>query len=232
MPKSKVGRIEPGDLLADRAYQRLRDEILSGRLAPGTPLSVPELARQFSISRSPVREAVQRLIYDGLAAGVPYRGAVVRSVAVNDLRHLYRVRELLEGLAARLATEHLDDGRLNKIKRTLDAHKQVVESRDEARHVELDVAFHRCIREACGNPYLNEILENIQGKAHLAQFQLWRGEHGPQVAVDEHAQILRALTEGDPDRADAAARAHVARLRMQLAETQGVTEGSDHAGSA
>lgn len=205
---------------------------MSGRLTPGTPLSVPELARQFSISRSPVREAVQRLIYDGLAGGVPYRGAVVRSVAAADLQHLYHVRELLEGLAARLAADRIDAVRLNKITKILDGHRQVIESGDEARHVELDVAFHRCIRDASGNPYLNEILENIQGKAHLAQFQLWRGERGPQVAVEEHENILRALAKGDPDGADAAARAHVARLRRQLAGAQETTAGTEQAGSA
>ena len=78
--------LEPGDLLADRAYRQLSRAILRNQLVAGTPLSVPELARRLNISRSPVREAVQRLIYDGLAANVPHRGAIVSEIKPDDFR--------------------------------------------------------------------------------------------------------------------------------------------------
>ena len=78
--------LEPGDLLADRAYRQLSRAILGSQLPAGTPLSVPELAQRLNISRSPVREAVQRLIYDGLAVSVPHRGAVVSEIKPDDFR--------------------------------------------------------------------------------------------------------------------------------------------------
>ncbi len=114
--------LEPGDLLADRAYRQLSRAILRNQLAAGTPLSVPELARRLNISRSPVREAVQRLIYDGLAANVPHRGAIVSEIKPDDFRGLLEVRQVLEGLAARLATERATDDDLRSLHDVLEDH--------------------------------------------------------------------------------------------------------------
>jgi DNA-binding GntR family transcriptional regulator len=228
----RLSGIEPGDLLADRAYGKIRDAILSNMMAPGAALSVPELARQLKISRSPVREAVQRLIYDGLAVHVPYRGAEVSSVAVEDMCQLYVVREVLEGLAARLATERVDAAGVRKLRQILEAHEKVVSSGDEASHIQFDMAYHRFIRELAGNPHLSDLLNKIQGKAHLALHQLWRGEEGPRLAVEEHKRILDAIAGGDPDAAERAARAHIVRLRNRLAIAKPREPGSDEVGIA
>jgi DNA-binding GntR family transcriptional regulator len=224
--------IEPGDLLADRAYERLRDAILSNRLPPGTQLSVPELARQLSVSRSPVREAVQRLIYEGLAIHVPYRGGEVCIVQVEDLRQLYVVREVLEGLAARLATDRIDAAGLTKLRVIIAAHEEVVTSGDGRAHIELDMTYHRLIRETAGNEHLSTILKRIEGKAHLALHHVWRGEDGPRLALEEHKEILDRMAAGDPDGAERAARAHIARLSVRLAQNAGSGRAGGRNGSA
>ena len=100
-----LSAIEAGDLLADRAYSQLSTAILRNHLSPGASLSVVELARHLGISRSPVREAVQRLIWDGLADYRGRRGTVVVSIDLNDFLRLLEVREALEALAARLAAQ-------------------------------------------------------------------------------------------------------------------------------
>ena len=102
--------IEPGDLLADRAYRQLSRAILATSCRRRSTQRA-ELARRLNISRSPVREAVQRLIYDGLAANVPHRGAIVSELKPDDFRGLLEVRQALEGLAARLATMRATDER-------------------------------------------------------------------------------------------------------------------------
>jgi len=216
-----LGAIEPGNLLADRAYERIRDAILDNRLPPGTQLSVPELARQMNISRSPVREAVQRLIYEGLAMHVPYRGAEVIPVQVEDLRQLYVVREVLEGLAARLATERMTGAGLDELRSVIAAHEAVVTSGDERAHIELDMGYHRLIRETAGNQHLSLVLDRIQGKAHLAQHHLWRGPESRRLALEEHKRVLEAMAAGDAEGAQRAAEAHIARLRVRLAQHQG-----------
>lgn len=216
---NSLDRLEPGDQLAERTYQAVKAAILENRLPPGTSLSVPELARQLAVSRSPVREAVQRLIYDGLASHIPHRGAQVSSVDIEDLRQLSVVREQLEGLAARLATERLDLDSLTVLRQILDEHEEVVASEaDNAAHIDLDIRFHRKVREIAGNAHLTATLEPIAGRAHFALHSLWRSPDAPRLALDEHRRVVDAMATGDPEQAALAARQHVSRLRVRLAQ--------------
>ncbi|WP_369207640.1 GntR family transcriptional regulator [Streptomyces sp. PU-14G] len=217
--ESAVSRLAGGSLLADQAYQELKRAVLAGRLCPGDALSVPALATQLGISRSPVREAVQRLIHDGLATHEPHRGAVVARVDVADVRQLYVLREVMEGLAARLATERLDAARVAELRALLEEHERVVATGDdEERHTGMDMAYHRMIREVAGNDHLTAALDTIQGKAHLALHSLWRSPEAQRLAVAEHRQIFEAMTSGDPQAAEEAARDHVRRLRIRLSQ--------------
>jgi len=207
-----------GDLLVERAYKRLRDAILSNQLPPGTALSVPEFARRLQVSRSPIREAVQRLVYDGLAVNVAHRGAEVAGIEFADLQQLYEVREVLEGLAARLATERIDAAGLERLRETLDAHEEVVQSGDERGHIEMDMAYHLGIQQAAQNAYLSETLQRIHGKAHLAYYQLWRGLDDRVLALEEHRRVFAAMVAGDAAGADQAARNHIVQLRVRLSQ--------------
>ena len=204
--------IGPGDLLADRAYRQLSRAILRNQLVAGDPLSVPELARRLNISRSPVREAVQRLIYDGLAANVPHRGAIVSELKPDDFRGLLEVRQALEGLAARLATERATNEQLRSLQAVLDEHALVVDSGDEPANVELDTRFHSIIREAAANTELSTILARIQGRAHLSRFTLWRAKRNTRDALNEHQAIFAAMVAHDADAAERAARQHISNL--------------------
>lgn len=214
--------LEPGDLLADRAYRQLSRAILRNQLAAGTPLSVPELARRLNISRSPVREAVQRLIYDGLAAYVPHRGAIVSEIKPDDFRDLLEVRQVLEGLAARLATVRATDGDLGSLHDVLDDHERVHEG-DEPANVELDTRFHTIIRDVAGNKELSTILGRIQGRAHLSRFTLWRAKRNTRDALAEHRAIFLAMAARDAEGAELAARQHISNLIARVDEAARAT---------
>ncbi|WP_067721345.1 GntR family transcriptional regulator [Nocardia yamanashiensis] len=206
-------------LLTDRTYEALKLAIFRNQLTPGTALSVPELARQLNVSRTPVREAVQRLIYEGLAKHVSHRGAQVSKVDIADLRELYVVREQLEGLAARLATERLDAAGLRTLREIIAEHEGVLtDSANEAAHINLDIRFHRTVREIAGNPHLTATLEPLAGRSHLALHSLWRGAEAPRFALDEHTGIVDAMATGDPELAEQAARQHISRLRVRLSQ--------------
>ena len=204
--------LEPGDLLADRAYRQLSRAILRNQLPAGTPLSVPELARRLNISRSPVREAVQRLIYDGLAANVPHRGAIVSEIRPDDFRGLLEVRQVLEGLATRLATLRATDDDLRALHGVLEHHARVHEVGDEPANVDLDTRFHTIIREVAGNEDLSTILARIQGRAHLSRFTLWRAKSNIRDALAEHRAIFDAMAARDAEAAERAARQHISNL--------------------
>ncbi|MDQ0644966.1 GntR family transcriptional regulator [Microbacterium murale] len=222
------------DHLAERTYQVIRAAVLSGDLPPGTPLSVPELARRLEVSRSPVREAVQRIIHDQLATHVLHSGAVVSRVDGEDLRSLYVVRELLEGLAARLATEAADQPGLDALSDLLTEHERLFDegARDDddasdggpseeagQRHIELDTRFHRAIRDLAGNHHLSDILDSIVDRSHSAMHTLWGGEAPARLALEEHRRIVEAMLSGDPAAAEEAARDHVVKLGIRLRRT-------------
>lgn len=203
--------------VADWAYGRLRTAIHTGELKPGERLNVPGLAHALGLSRSPIREAVQRLVREGLAAEEPHRGAVVADIRWPQLGFIYEVREALEGLAARAAAERMSDQQLRELRAQLDYHRQVVESGDLDRHIDLDQDFHAQLRLSTENPWLIEYLDRLRSLVRLAmRSTIVTG--GPTEALKDHAQILQAVESRDPQLAEDAARAHIARLRAVLAQ--------------
>lgn len=223
----KVNQVEPPELLVDRAYQELRAAILENRLPPGTPMSVPALAREMGISRSPVREALQRLVHDGLLSYTRHRGAEVARVDLADLRQLYLVREMLEGLAARLATETVGPAGLADLRQILAEHASALrEDAGEAAHITLDIRFHAKIRDLADNTHLLRALEPLAGRSHFALHSLWRSPEAPALALSEHELVFAAMIAGDPAAAESAARRHIANLRVRLAHAVPLTDAA------
>jgi DNA-binding GntR family transcriptional regulator len=212
--------IQPDELLADRAYRELSRAIITGRIESGTRLSVPELARQLDISRSPVREAVQRLIYDGLAENRGRRGAVVARIDPRDFLSLLEVRQLLEGFAARKAAVNPTDSDVKALRDVVAEHRRQIEDGEiaETAHVEFDQAFHSILRDMAANEDLTAILGRMQGRAHLSFATLWREPFRPEHALAEHEAILAAVAARDPEAAAAAACAHIDAVRQRYAD--------------
>lgn len=215
-PASPVGRgATTASRIADAVYERLREEVLSGQLTPGSRLSVPALAERLRVSRSPVRDAVLRLIQDRLAVEEPRRGAVVAQMGPTELAALYEVREVLEGLATRLAVENSGRRLVEALRGALAEHERAVRVADIAGHTAADLRFHALIRRASGNTEVAHLLEGIQSRVRLAM-RTTTITGGPHNAVRDHRAILAAIEAGDPAAAEAAARAHIARLHAVL----------------
>lgn len=202
--------------VADSVHATLREAILSGRLRPGARLSVPVLAQQLDVSRSPVREAVQRLVQDGLATEEPHRGAGVAELDPDQLVPLYQIREVLEGLAARLAATNATREERQMLRTAHRRHVEALGRGEDQQHVPLDLAFHATLRDASHNPELLQYLERVQGRIAIAILG-GRPHQWSQHAIVEHEAILDAVMERDPDAAEAAARAHIARVRGDIA---------------
>lgn len=205
------------DRIADAVYDRLREEIFAGELVPGARLSVPALAERLEVSRSPVRDAVLRLIQERLAKEEPRRGAVVAMVGPSELVAIYEVREVLEGLAARLAVENAGRRLVEQLRGVLAEHEHAVQHSDLDAHAAADIRFHALLRAACGNEEVVRLLDEIQTQVRLAM-RTTTVTGGPRQALDDHRAMLAAVESGDPAAAERAARAHIARLRCALLE--------------
>lgn len=201
--------------LVDDVYGHLRDEILEGKMPPGFHLAVPSIAERLNVSRSPVREAVQRLTLDRLASEQTGRGAVVARIGIGDLVALYEVREVLEGLVTRRAVERSGQLFIRHLAECHELHSKAVKAGDLEAHFQADAAFHSEIRNASKSFEAARILDQIQAQVRLAM-KTTSVTAGPKLALEDHATILKAIRGGDPDEAERAARYHVERLRRAL----------------
>lgn len=205
-----VAPIENDGLLLDRVVDAVREAILTGAVAPGTRLSVPELARQLNVSRTPAREALQRLQHEGLVTMTPRRGAEVLGGQASDLTELFEYREALEGMAARLAATRMTDDEKALLQKAFDAHAEAVSRSDVVDHIEQDREFHRVFIAGARNKRISDELGRIRSQLAVIT-RTMSGVPGAlsKAVVDIHRSILEAIKASDGRAAEQAARLHV-----------------------
>lgn len=222
----ELEQLPVSERITDTVYEHVRAAILSGRLAAGSRLSVPALAAVLGVSRSPVREALVRLTHDRLAREEPRRGAVVAGISLRELAALYEVREVLEGLAARLSVagclKHPE--LLEEMCSLLRRHEDALEHGEFSKHVEFDTEFHEVLRRGAGNPELVRLLDNIQVQVRVAMLTT-TVTAGPRKALTDHVAIYQRVLDQDPDGAEEVARHHIRRLRENLLEQADAAQG-------
>ncbi|WP_167503971.1 GntR family transcriptional regulator [Streptomyces malaysiensis] len=199
--------------LTDAVYRELRAAILRGDPAPGQQLSVPEIARQLDVSRGSVREAVLQLVADGLAVERPRRGVVVATIGVPEIRYIHQVREVLEGMAARLCAEAPSQELITSLEAALSAQHQAIASQDGTGYAETDAQFHTLLAEACDNPVLASLIERLHTQMQIALSLVAEAPEHRRRGCEELTQVLEAVRAGDPDAAESAMRAHIRRTR-------------------
>lgn len=190
-------------------YFRIRDLIVTLELAPGTVIDERELMARLQLGRTPVREALRRLADEGLVSIYARRGTVVAPVDVRDLAHVSEARVELEGLAARLAVERADAGDRDAASRLLTELASGDAPLGQRELIRLDQRVHHCVHHATHNRYLQATLDEYLTLSLRLWFLGLERVHRLDEAVDEHRGILLALLGGDPEAAEAAARAHV-----------------------
>jgi DNA-binding GntR family transcriptional regulator len=203
-------------LLTDSVHDALREMIFNGELEPDSPLSVPALAARLNVSRTPVREAVQQLIYEGLASHTRNAGARVASLDADTLKSVFEVREVLDGLAAFNAALGSDNAAVAQMRKMVQVQRELLsEPPDQRRDALLDLQFHTLIRDNATNRPLSEALSRLDGQSHLFRSDMWVTELNRRLAVSEHDRIVAAIEAGNAAEAREAASAHVAGIYVR-----------------
>lgn len=200
--------------LADQVYELLKERILTRQLLPGERLSVPALAEELQLSRSPVREAVQRLVQEGLSTERPHSGAVVATADLRELIDLYLVRAELEGLASQLAAGSGDSQLIVDLEAIQDEHEAAHAAGSRSSMIRCDVDFHARVLQAAGNPELVRMLQPVLQRMLLGMLEADRS--WPLHAMAEHRKVIAALRSADARAARRSMTQHVLRVRADL----------------
>lgn len=203
-------------LKVDRAYEDLKRLIVTMELAPGAHIDERELMATFDIGRTPLREAVLRLVHERLVVHTPRRGAWVSPLSVTDLKQMTECRLTLEAPIARMATERITQDDIDRLSAILDEGQAAIDADNNEDLVNLDFQLHLYIAQCSGNDYLASFLEQVNS----AMLRYWhlssRNSHTLPTWRDNHAELVHAIISGDPDQAEEQARRHVFNLRELL----------------
>lgn len=192
--------------LSDQVYETLKKAILHGELAPAAKLTEAEIARNLNVSPTPVREAFRRLAAEGFVAIAPWRGVSVQSISDRDMIDTYQCREVLEGLACRLAAARIDANGIAELKRLLATSRRARSASEVAR---CNTDLHNIIFSCAANAKLIAMLglfhTVIQRDRSLTAYNAKRREE----IHTEHAAVIEALERRDAEAAEQAMRRHV-----------------------
>jgi DNA-binding GntR family transcriptional regulator len=208
----RIGR----ELLADRAYADLRDRIVTLRIPPGAPIDEDVLGGELGIGRTPVREAIKRLALENLVTVFPRRGTFASEINITDLADISDVRMQLEGHAAYRAAQRITPAQQAELQELLAELEHSQGSDDTAALTALDTRVHRFIHRCAGNAYLEESL----GRYFNLSLRIWylvldRLPH-LLARVHEHGELLRALADGDAERARAIITEHIEIFEREI----------------
>jgi DNA-binding GntR family transcriptional regulator len=195
-------------------YLALREAILARVLPSGERLAEPQLAALFKRSRTPVREAILRLEWEHLAERSARRGFVVGGISREEILEVYAVREVIDGLAARLAAQACLPTELDHLTWLQRRLRKAAEQHDYRLMIELNIEFHEAIARGSRNVLLLQFMRQIHD--WVRRFKDTTVSYGGRGtdAAEEHDALLEAIAKRDPDAAERIAREHMARARQ------------------
>jgi DNA-binding GntR family transcriptional regulator len=228
-PSDTLGleKIAAPSSLKDQAYLAIKRAILTLRLKPGEALVESDLANQLGISKTPVRTALHELEREGLVTKVLYKGTYVTEVTLRDVREIFQLRAVLEGLAARLAAPLLEESDLARARELLDSMDRALEMGDRPLASQCGAQFHYLILQSADNERLQLIWHNLDD--HTQRFRLMSDQISGRLekSVGEHRWILEALERGDPDLAEQRIKAHLHSVLEEMSAEPSVDSLED-----
>jgi DNA-binding GntR family transcriptional regulator len=198
----RLGELEPVprrstvEIISDE----LRSAIMYGSLAPGSQLGEADLAARLGVSRGPLREAMQRLVQEGLVRSEPHRGLFVITLAEEDMEDVYRARLAIERAACLMIMDRNRGEALVRLTEALQALVGAAEQRDRIAMSDADQAFHQVLVTASGSPRLERMAQTLLVEARMCLNALQEKYPEPADLVEEHRKLVEAINDGDEER--------------------------------
>ncbi len=189
-------------------FGKIKDEILSGSLKPGDPLNTLELSNRLGVSRTPIREALNHLTLVGLVEHIPYRGAFVKKLSVEQIIELYYIRGALAGVSARLAIKNLLKKHFEKLSLLCEKMEEFLAAEEHSQMLKINAEFHAIIQKATHSPAIEGLMD-----LYYTQTEPYRklalelpGRYKEVCA--EHRRIYESFQRGDRESAEFYSREH------------------------
>ena len=204
--------------LRGRVFHRLRDDILSGRYDENEELKEMTIGEEMGVSRTPVREALRQLELEGLIQIIPNKGAYVTGITEKDVKDIYMIRSLLEGLCARWATEHITQEQMDEMEENVYLAEFHARKGHLEQLAELDNRFHDIMYEACNSKILEHQLKDFhQYVLRVRKKTLANVNRGPK-SNEEHRMIMEAIRDKNADLAQQLAHQHMINAYENMVE--------------
>ena len=195
--------------IGERAYGVLLEMIIARELLPGQRLIEEQLALELGISRTPLREAVNRLAKEGLVEIEPRKGAKVKRFSIEDVEEVYDIRAALEGLAARLAVPNIPKDKLKDLWKRFGR-------KDAKSLIRADSDLHALVFECCKNERLAELLGNLRNLVQVFRVAGYGSVKRSAIATEEHVKIIDALIEGKGVQAERLMKKHIEKTKSAI----------------
>ena len=208
--KTSKTKTRANENLSARVYNQIKHLILCNEIMPGQKLNHQQLSERLGVSRTPVREALTRLVQEGYVSFLPNRGFTCKEIRLQEAEELYELREALEAFAVEKAIESLTDNALDQLKNKIQSYGHDVENRFTRERLVYDQDVHLAIAQMTGNETLKSILSHVFERIVLKRrtdgiYDAARGT----MAHQEHLKLLAAMERRDAALAVAIVRSHI-----------------------
>ena len=200
--------------LRDQIYEIIRNMILRREIEPGEKIIEKELSKKIGVSRTPLREALCRLENEKIVKTIPQRGAFVQKLSKEKIIEVLLIREVLEGLVARQATQNIDKKTLTKLRTGLDRIYNIPDENNFLiQYTHADEEFHSLLLKVCQNSMLESMMQTVNTYLSIIRLRTVVLPGRAKKTVDEHYQILNAIENNDEQAAENFMRQHITSVR-------------------
>jgi len=209
-------KIEGYELLSQKVYRVLKEAIIKGFLEPGTKLLENKVAEKMQVSRTPIREAMQKLVAEGFVKTTPNQTMVVTEVSPGDVKEVLQIRGVLEGLAASIAAKKINRQEIDELENVVAQMSLYVTKKDLSSYCQVDDEFHDHILNICGNKRIIQIRDNLGSFIYRSRIKSLSVPGRLKHSLEEHRAIMESLKKHNSEEADRLSKIHMANTVINI----------------
>jgi len=216
----KLFKITDYELLSQKVYRVLKTGIIEGDFKPGEKILEVKISKQLGVSRTPIREALRRLVAEGFVTISPNQGAVVNKASIEDIEDILQIRSVLDGLAARLTVKVITEEEIGELENCIKYMEYHFNKNDALAFLKMDAEFHELIYEICGNRRLMNIHGNLSNIFHGFRVRALIVSDKLHIFLEEHKKVVEAIKMRNSLKAEMLSRRHASNIMKNLLQIE------------